>query len=146
VLAEWGELNAPPAGIGEGVGVASPVLFVAAGPFAWVRRHGGRLRREADAMLTRLRFGESDVADELAWLARPVRRRRGRFDAEAWRALALRQLLDGDEVAAPGVVEGAAGDRWLFAFFAIPPDANADETEALAGRALEAWLYLSDED
>ena len=111
-----------------------------------MRRHGGRLRREADALLTRLRLGESDVADELTWLARPLRRRGGRFNAEAWRALALRQLLVGEEVAAPGVVEGAAGERWLFAFFVIPPDANTDEVEALAGRALEAWLYLSDED
>jgi hypothetical protein len=142
LLAEWPELVAPPAGGGEGVGVASPLLFVAAGPPAWVRRHGRQVRREAGALLARLRRGETDLADELAWLSRPLQRRGARFNAETWRALALRQLLDGEEPAAPGHVEGRAGDRWLFAFYDVPPDADADELAGLAGRALEAWLAV----
>lgn len=145
LLAEWDELAGPALVSGEGVGVASPLLFVAVGPLAWVRRQGQALRREADKILSRLRLGESDPADELAWLARPLRRRGGRFNAEIWRALALRQLLDGDEVAAPGIVEGSAGEHWLFAFYAVPPEADAEELEGLAGRALEVWLYVRDE-
>jgi hypothetical protein len=144
-LADWPELAAPPAATGEGVGVASPVLFVAAGPFAWARRQIEALRREADDLLRRLRTGESDLADELAWLARPLRRRGTRFAPETWRALALRHLLEGDEPSELGVVEGQAGDRWLAAGYVIPPDADPTELEGLAGRALEVWLHLTDE-
>jgi hypothetical protein len=144
LLAEWSELAAPSAAIGEGVGVASPLLFVAAGPPAWARRQAAQIRREADALLTRLRLGETDLADEMGWLLRPLQRRAVRFNAEVWRALALRQLLEGEELSALGWVEGSADDRWLAACYAVPPDADAEELEGLAGRALEAWLYISE--
>jgi hypothetical protein len=144
LLAEWNELVITSPAIGEGVGVASPLLFVAAGPPRWVRQQGRCLRREADDMLARLRLGESDIADELAWLARPLSRRGARFNVESWRALALRQLLADDEPAGPGHVEGSIGEQSLFAFYAVPIDADADELEGLAGRALEAWLALSE--
>ena len=144
-LVEWSELAATPASSGEdGVGVASPLLFVALGPPRWARQQGQRLRREAADLLSRLRLGETDLGDELAWLTRPLRARGARFNATTWRALALRELLAGDEPAQPTYLEGEAGDDWLSIFYSRPPGANEDETEALAGRALEAWLALLD--
>jgi hypothetical protein len=104
-----------------------------------------RLQREATDMMHRLHAGETDAADELSWLDRPLRRRVARFTAEIWRALALRHLLSGDEPARPGHIEGAVDERWLFAFYAVRPGEDADELEGLAGRALEAWLALRDE-
>jgi hypothetical protein len=145
LLAEWNEMAAAPPAPDEGLGVASPLLFVAVGSRRWVRQQAVRLRREAADLLLRLRVGESDVADEQSWLDRPLRRRGARFTAETWRALALRQLLAGDEPASAGHIEGTVDDRWLFAFYAVPPGEDADEMEGLAGRALEAWFALQDE-
>jgi hypothetical protein len=144
VRAEWPELTSAVVAAGEGVGVASPLLFVALGAPAWVRQQAARLRQEADGLRRRLSLGESDLADEQVWLERPLRRRAGRFTAEVWRALALQQLLAGDDLAQPGYLDGEVDDRWLFAFYAVSPEADADDLGALAGRAIEAWLYLSE--
>ena len=145
VLTEWHELAAPPVMLGEGVGLAAPLLFVAAGPRDWVYMHGRRLRREVDDLLRRLHLGETDLGDEQVWLERTLARRGARFDHDTWRALALRSLLGEDELHTPGWVEGSADDRWLFAFYAVPEDADAEELEGLAGRALEAWLAASEQ-
>lgn len=142
VLADWPELTAAPVVAGEGVGVASPLLFVAAGSLVAARQEIETLRIEAGDLLHRLRTGESDLADELTWLARPLRQRGARFGSETWRALALRLLLEEDEPSELGVVEGQAGDRWLAAAYVVPPDADTEELDGLAGRALEVWLHL----
>jgi hypothetical protein len=141
-LAEWHELAEVPPPSAEGVGVASPLLFIAAGPLAWVRTHGRRLRREADAALVRLRMGETDLAQELTWANRPLERAGARFNADTWRALALRTLLDRDEPAGVNAIEGQIDDWWLYAFFPTTPDSEEEEQEALAGRAIEVWLAI----
>lgn len=144
VLAEWSELAGMPAALGEGVGLAAPLLFAATGPRDWVSMQGRRLRREAEDLLRRVRMGESDAADERVWLERALTRRGARFGHESWRALALRTLLTDEGVNAPAWVEGNVEERWLFAFFAVPDGADAEELEGLAGRALEAWLAVKE--
>lgn len=145
VLAEWSELAGVPVIPGEGVGLAAPLLFVAAGPRDWVFVQGRRLRREAEDLLRRVQMGESDAADEHVWLERALARRGARFGHESWRALALRTLLSDEGVNAPAWVEGNVEERWLFAFYAVPAGADAEELEGLAGRALEAWLAVKEQ-
>lgn len=140
----WPELTHTPLSLGEGIGVASPLLFVARGPQDWVQRQSQQLQREADRLLARLRAGESDPADELVWLQRPLRRRSGRFNAETWRLLALLQILQGDELATPNHLTGQVDTEHLSAFYVVPPMAESDELEALAARAIEAWLTLQE--
>ena len=93
----------------------------------------------------RVRTARSARGREAGAHVGPKPRRSGRITVEIWRALALQQLLAGEEVAEPGFLEGEADDRTLFAFYAIPPDADADDLAGLASRAIEAWLYISDE-
>ena len=93
--------------------------------------------------MRRVRLGETDVADERLWLERDLNRRGARFGDAAWRALALRSLLDDEGVATPAWVEGEIEGSWLFAFYGVPEDFDAEEAEGLAGRALEAWLAVT---
>jgi hypothetical protein len=146
VLADWSELTSPPLATSDGVGVASPLLFVIVGSLPSVRRASETLRQEANDLARRLRTGESDLSDELAWLARPLRRRGGPLTAASWRALALRHVLadeEQDDLPTPALIEGRAGDDWLAAFYVVPPNADAEEVEGLAERGVEAWLHLT---